>query len=126
MAVSLTAQPHLGILVPFLHYTATVTDNGPSPATSATLTATLPAGKTATGLSPGCASSPGTVTCTTGAIAVGSSATATFDLPLSILSLSTISVTATRTASTPDDTTPANDTATATCTVISILLASCP
>ncbi|MFF0772195.1 hypothetical protein ACFYUK_25135 [Nonomuraea wenchangensis] len=126
LAVGLTAQPHLGILVPYLRYTATITNNGPAATTSVTLTATLPAGKTATGLPVGCSSTPGSVTCTYGAIATGSSASSTFNLPLNILSLGDVTVTATRTASTPADTTPGNDSDSASCTVVSIVLATCP
>ncbi|MET8987385.1 hypothetical protein ABZW49_18215 [Nonomuraea wenchangensis] len=112
--------------MPYLRYTATVTNNGPAATTSVTLTATLPAGKTATGLPTGCSSTPGSVTCTYGAIATGSSASSTFNLPLNILSLGDVTVTATRTASTPADTTPGNDSDSASCTVISIVLATCP
>jgi hypothetical protein len=66
-----------------------------------------------------------TVTCTFAALADGAAATATFQLPVSLLSLGPMTVTATRTASTPADPNPANDTATAGCTVISGLLAIC-
>lgn len=124
--VDLAAHPHLGILVPYLGYTVTAHNTGPDAVTSATLTATLPAGKTATQLSSGCTSSPGTVTCTYGSIANGASATSTFHLPLNILSFGHVTVTATRTASTPNDNNPANDSDTATCTVLSIILATCP
>lgn len=126
LAVSLNAQPHLGILVPYLSYTATTHNNGPTAATTATLTASLPAGKTATNLSSGCTSSPGTVTCTYATLAGGADATATFRLPLNILSLGHVTVTAARTASTPTDPNTANDSDSATCTVISVLLATCP
>ncbi|WP_439679311.1 hypothetical protein [Embleya sp. MST-111070] len=126
IAMDLDAQPHLGILVPYLRYTATVTNNGPGAVTSATLTATLPAGKTATDLSSGCTSTPGTVTCTYGAIANGAHATSTFHLPVGILNIGHVTVTATRTASTPADNNAANDSDSATCTVVSIILATCP
>lgn len=126
IAVGLNAQPHLGILVPYLHYTVTAHNSGPDPVTSATLTASLPAGKTATNLSSGCTSSPGTVTCTYGAIANGATATSTFRLPTGLLSLGNVTVTANRTASSPTDPNAANDSDSATCTVVSIVLTTCP
>lgn len=125
IGVKVAAQPHLGILVPSLRYTATVTNNGPGAVTAVTLTVTLPAGKTATSLSTGCTSSPGTVTCTYGAIANGAHATSAFNLPIGILNIGQVNVTATRTASTPTDNNAANNSDSATCTVISIILATC-
>ncbi|MFF3937464.1 hypothetical protein [Streptomyces phaeofaciens] len=126
LGVSLTAQPHLGILVPYLAYTATTSNTGPSAVVSATLTAALPAGKTATNLSSGCTSSPGSVTCTYGAIANGGRAVSTFRLPLSVLTLGQVNVTATRTASAPSDPNAANDSDSATCAGVSIILVTCP
>ncbi|WP_229871055.1 DUF11 domain-containing protein [Streptomyces phaeofaciens] len=126
LGVSLTARPHLGLLVPYLSYTATLRNTGPSAVTSATLTAVLPAGRTATRLSPGCTSSPGSVTCTYGAIADGGNAVSTFRLPMSVLALGRVDVTATRTASAPGDPNAANDSASAGCRVISVFLATCP
>lgn len=123
--VRVTAQPHLGILVPYLRYTLTADNTGPDAAVSATITATLPRGTSATGLSAGCTTGAGTVTCTYEAIASGGGAAKSFDIPLRLLSLGRVSVTGTRTASTPTDPNPANDSATADCTVISILLATC-
>ncbi|MFE9848143.1 hypothetical protein ACFYPN_04895 [Streptomyces sp. NPDC005576] len=121
MGVTLTAQPHVGILVPHLSCTVTAKNNGPGSVTSAT----LPGGKAATNLSAGCTSSPGTVTCTYASLANGASATSTFRLPIGILNIGHVAVTATRTASAPTDPNPANDSATAQCTVISIILATC-
>ncbi|MFI9561446.1 beta-propeller fold lactonase family protein [Nonomuraea endophytica] len=124
--VNLAAQPHLGILVPYLKYTLSAANTGPDPVTSATLTATLPAGATATNLSPGCSIAATTVTCTYGAIANGASVDKSFRVPLSLLSLGNVTVTAARTTSAPNDPNPANDNASATCTVISIILVTCP
>ncbi|MFI1585555.1 hypothetical protein [Embleya sp. NPDC020630] len=126
IAVDVTAQPHLGILVPYLTYTLTANNTGPDAVTSATITAALPAGVSATDPSPGCAVSPGTVTCTYGAIANGAGASKSFRVPLHLLSLGHVSVTGTRTASAPPDPNPANDSDTATCTVVSVILAVCP
>jgi len=124
--VDLAAAPHLGILVPYLKYTVTASNTGPGNVTSATLTVSLPAGRTATNLSAGCTSSPGSVTCTYGSIADGASATSTFRLPIGLLNIGHVNVTATRTASAPTDPDPANDSDSSTCTVVSILLATCP
>ncbi|MFJ9113572.1 DUF6875 domain-containing protein [Streptomyces sp. NPDC102283] len=93
---------------------------------SATLTATLPPGATATNLSAGCTTTPGTVTCAYGPIANGTAVNRTFRVPLSLLSLGPVQVTATRTASSPTDPNTADDTGSATCTVLFILLATCP
>ncbi|MFD4911518.1 hypothetical protein [Kitasatospora purpeofusca] len=124
--MNLAAQPHLGILVPYLTYTLTAHNTGPSAVTSATLTATLPTGVSATNLSPGCTATGSTVTCDYGPLANGASADKTFRVPLSLFSLGHVSVTGTRIASVPTDPNPANDSASATCTVISIVLATCP
>ncbi|WP_405939283.1 DUF11 domain-containing protein [Streptomyces sp. NBC_00726] len=123
--VTLGAQPRVGILVPHLSYALTTHNNGPDDATDVTVTATLPAGKTATDVSPGCTTAPGKVTCTYPAITAGADATSTFRLPIGLLDFGPVNATATRTESTPDDPNPANDTAGATCTVISIALAGC-
>ncbi|WP_268248413.1 glycine-rich protein [Streptomyces melanogenes] len=123
--VHVTARPQLGILVPYLRYTLTANNTGPDTAVSATITASLPRGLSATGLPAGCTTSAGTVTCTFEAIASGAGAAKSFDIPLHLLSLGRVSVSATRTASTPTDPNAANDSATADCTVISILLATC-
>lgn len=124
--VNLGAQPHLGILVPYLRYTLTAHNTGPDTVTSATLTATLPPGAIATNPAAGCTTSAGTVTCAFNAIASGASASKTFRVPLSLLSLGHVTVTGVRTASAPNDPNPANDNASATCTVVSIVLATCP
>ncbi|MFJ4792546.1 IPT/TIG domain-containing protein [Kitasatospora purpeofusca] len=126
LAVTVAGQPHLGILVPYLTYTLTARNNGPDPVTSATVTATLPPGAGATNPSPGCTATTHTVTCAYGGIASGASVVSSFRVPLGLLSLGPVQVTAVRTASAPTDTTPANDTGTATCTVVSLVLAVCP
>ncbi|AZK92457.1 MULTISPECIES: DUF11 domain-containing protein [Streptomyces] len=126
LAVGVTAQPHLGILVPYLTYTLTAHNTGPDAVTSATVTATLPPGASATGLPAGCTTGTGTVTCTYGTIANGAGAAKSFRVPLHLFSLGQVTVTGTRTASTPADPNPANDTDSATCTVVSVLLATCP
>jgi YVTN family beta-propeller protein len=124
ISVDVSAQ-FLNLLTPAIQFTLTATNNGPDPVSSATLTASIPAGVTATNLSSGCTQSGATVTCTYGAINLGASAQKSFSLPTSLLGVGTVGVTATRTASTPTDPNPANDTDSASCTVVSILLAIC-
>ncbi|MCX5203184.1 DUF11 domain-containing protein [Streptomyces sp. NBC_00237] len=126
LAVDVTGQPHLGILVPYLTYSLKASNNGPAGATSATVTASLPPGASATNLSSGCTTSSGTVTCTYGAIANGANSTKSFRIPLHLLSLGHVTVTGTRTASAPTDNNAANDSDTVTCTVVSVVLATCP
>lgn len=126
IAVGVTATPHLGILVPYLTYTLTAHNTGPGTAASVTLTAALPPGANATNLTAGCTTTAATVTCTYTGLANGNSATKSFRVPLNALFLGKVPVTATRTASTPHDPNPTNDQASVTCTVISILLATCP
>ncbi|MGW6704296.1 IPT/TIG domain-containing protein [Streptomyces sp. NPDC054956] len=124
--VDVTAQPGLSLLVPYITYTLTARNTGPGTVTSATLTASLPAGASANTLSPGCTTSGSTVTCAYGSIANGGSSAKTFRVPLHLLSLGRVSVTGTRTVSAPTDPNPLNDSATATCTVVSVLLVTCP
>ncbi|MFJ7063269.1 hypothetical protein ACIQVA_37390 [Streptomyces microflavus] len=124
--VDVTTAPALGILAPYLTFTLTARDLGPDTAASATVTATLPPGSSATNLSPGCTTASGTVTCTYGPITNGAAVNKTFRVPLSLLGLGTVSVTGTRTASAPADPNPANDSATASCRIVSVLLVTCP
>ena len=126
LAVNVIGQPHLGILVPYLTYTLNAHNNGPDPVTSATITASLPAGASATNLSSGCTTSSNSVTCTYGSIANGADTAKSFRIPLHLLSIGHVAVTGVRTASAPTDNNAANDSDTASCTVISIILATCP
>ncbi|MGC5009573.1 hypothetical protein ACLQ2R_02290 [Streptosporangium sp. DT93] len=123
--VDLAAQPNLGILIPYLRYTLTARNNGPDAVTSATVKAILPPGASATNLSAGCTVAASTVTCTYGAIPQGTSVNKTFRVPLSLLSLGNVTVTGTRTTSAPADPNPANDNASANCTVVSLVLVIC-
>ncbi|MCF3169637.1 hypothetical protein HXS80_24555 [Streptomyces sp. CB04723] len=125
LEVGLGARPRFGVLVPALSYTLSARNHGPEDATDVTVTATLPAGRTATDLSAGCTSAPGTVTCVHQDIAEDAEAVSTFSLPVELLDFGTVAVSATRTASSPQDPNPANDTSAATCAVISIALAHC-
>ncbi|NED14758.1 DUF11 domain-containing protein [Streptomyces sp. SID9124] len=123
--VKLSAQPRVGILVPYLSYTLGTHNHGPEAATAVTVTATLPAGKAATHLSAGCTAAPGKVTCTYEGIAEGADAVSTFRLPIGLLDMGPVDVTAARTASAPDDPNATNDTSGVRCTVLSIALANC-
>jgi YVTN family beta-propeller protein len=124
IAVGVTGQS-LQLLQPALQFTVTADNLGPDPVTSATITTSIPPVITATNLSSGCTQSGASVVCAFGAIPVGATAQASFSLPLSLLLIGRVSVTSTRTASTPTDPNPSNDTASASCIVISVLLATC-
>ncbi|MFD6418773.1 hypothetical protein [Streptomyces sp. NPDC060194] len=126
VALTATAGP---LLSSQIGYAATVTNKGPGAATASTTTVALPIQTTSvTGLSTGCtyASGPRTVTCNSGPLANGASATRTFTANLGLLSLGPLNATATRTSSTPNDPNPANDTATTSCTVLTGLIITCP
>ncbi|MHC0433652.1 hypothetical protein ACX6XY_26305 [Streptomyces sp. O3] len=124
--VGLTAQPRLGLLVPYLSYDLTAHNTGPSAVTSATLTAKLPPGAEASHLASGCTADGTTVTCEYGTIADGASATRSFRVPLHLLTLGPVEVSASRTDSAPIDPNPANDTASVTCNALSVVLVTCP
>ncbi|MEU3510478.1 hypothetical protein ABZ733_21755 [Streptomyces longwoodensis] len=96
----------------------------PSPLASGTVTATLPAGATAT--SGSCTAAGSRVTCTVGALAPGATDTRTFAVPLGALTVGLpYTVTVQRTASSPADPDPSDDTASRTCTVITSLIVTC-
>ncbi|MFC4589493.1 DUF11 domain-containing protein [Sphaerisporangium corydalis] len=123
-AVALTAAPKLGLLVPKIEFTVRVTDNGPGVLRDATVTTPLPAGFTA--VSSDCATASGTVTCTTGQVALGGSVTRKFSVPVGLLSIGVpYTFRATRTASDPADPVSSNDAAQVRCTVLSIVLVTC-
>ncbi|MGV9316461.1 YncE family protein [Streptomyces sp. NPDC003691] len=115
LQVQLAATPRPG-LTGRIEYTLTLTNHGPQPATSGTITTSFtPGGIRLT--STGCTTATGSVTCTINDLAPGASVTRTFSLPVGLLSLGTpYKSTATRTTSTPQDPDTANDTATRTCT----------
>ncbi|WP_242439066.1 DUF11 domain-containing protein [Streptomyces sp. CB00455] len=112
--------------MPYLTYTLTAHNTGPAAVTSATLTAKLPTGASATNLSTGCTAAATTVTCTYGTIANGASVNKTFRVPLHLLTLGPVKATGLRTTSAPSDPNPADDSASVTCTAISIVLVTCP
>ncbi|MEZ0074245.1 hypothetical protein [Planotetraspora sp. GP83] len=123
-AVGLTAQPKLALLVPKIEFTVRVTDNGPAALRGSTVTTPLPAGLTA--VSSDCGTTSGTVTCTTGPVAPGSSVTRKFSVPVGLLSIGVpYTFTATRTASAPLDPVSGNDSAQVQCTVVSVVLVTC-
>ncbi|MGW2477730.1 hypothetical protein [Streptomyces sp. NPDC001665] len=126
VALTTTAGP---LLSSQAHYTATVTNNGPGVVTASTTTVTLPTQTASiTSLPWGCTYAPGTrtVTCDTGALANGATTSRAFTANFGLLSLGSLSATATRATSTPTDPNPANDTSTATCTVLTGLIITCP
>lgn len=122
LAVKLTGAPHMTLLASTLVFTVKVTNNGPGSLTTGKVTATVPTGLHATGCTP---NSGGTV-CTFGTLASGHSATATFSVPVGLLDIGIpFQFAAHRTSSTPTDPNAANDASSTTCTVVSVLLASC-
>ncbi|GAA5178654.1 hypothetical protein GCM10023322_06340 [Rugosimonospora acidiphila] len=123
--VDLTASPQLQLLPPYIQVDVTAHNLGPDAVASATLSTAIPTGVTATNLSSGCSQTGATIRCTYPNLASSASATKTFRLPIGLLTLGTVSLAATRTASNLIDPNPANDTATDTCLVLSVLLATC-
>ncbi|MFI6317813.1 hypothetical protein ACIBG8_09865 [Nonomuraea sp. NPDC050556] len=128
IAVGLTAgAPPL--LASYIDYTATATAQGPGAVSTGTIVTQLPAPTTSvTNLAAGCSynSANRQVTCATGAIPNGSAVPKTFRAHLGLLTIGLpLNATATRTASTPSDPDPANDSATAGCTVLTGLIIDC-
>lgn len=127
IAVGLTGTPQRSGLLGLnlnLVFTVTVTNNGPAAVRSATVAASVPLGLRASSTS--CSTSNGGAVCPFGAVPVGGKATATFTVPAGLLDIGLpFTFSAHRTASSPTDPNPANDSATTTCTVISVLVASC-
>jgi uncharacterized repeat protein (TIGR01451 family) len=74
LSLSKTASPNPGVTLANLTYRITVTNNGPSPATSVVVTDNLPAGITFSSATPtqGSCTGTATVTCNLGALANGS------------------------------------------------------
>jgi uncharacterized repeat protein (TIGR01451 family) len=103
-----------------LSYSATVTNNGPSPATGVTLTDPLPAGVTFGSATPSQGSCSGTitVTCNLGSLANGANAAVTIVVTPSAAGALTNTVTVTGGQSDP---TPGNNSASAMTTVASVL-----
>ncbi|QEU81851.1 hypothetical protein CP968_29370 [Streptomyces subrutilus] len=126
LSVALDASPK-GLGVVYATFTATVTNHGPAATTAAAVRFTYPAGFTLPSAT-GCTvdSAARTVTCDLGPLASGASTTRTLGLHASLLTIgSHLTVTAARTTSTPADPTPANDTATTTCSALTGLLIRC-
>ncbi|RZQ64703.1 DUF11 domain-containing protein [Amycolatopsis suaedae] len=123
--VGIAVTPRPGLLGGRFDVAVRLSGNGPDPLRSATVTASLPPGMSATA-GPGCVPGRGTATCTFGAVPVGGSAEARFSVPFGLLTVGLpVTFTATRTATVPEDVNPGNDRASTTCTVITPLLVSC-
>ncbi|HEY3750301.1 MAG TPA: hypothetical protein VGL80_13960 [Pseudonocardiaceae bacterium] len=123
LSVALTGSPQLSLLATRLNFTVTVTNNGPGAARSAKITATLPSGLHA--MSNKCtANSTGTV-CSFGPLANGASASASFTVNIGLAIGVPFHFSAVRTSSSPTDPNAANDGASVSCTVVSVVLASC-
>lgn len=125
LAVAMTGTPNNTLLNLSVNFKVTVTNRGPAPVRSATLTATVPSGLRVTGTS-SCTSASGGAVCHIGAVPTGGHATASFSVPVGLLDIGVpFRFTVTRTASTPVDPNPANDSDAVTCTVVSVLLTTC-
>ncbi|WP_406149393.1 hypothetical protein [Streptomyces anulatus] len=126
IAVGLTATaPPLASTIT---YRQTATNNGPATTAGGTVTTSLPAQTSSvTGLPANCTYNPAgkTVACTFTDLANAATNTNTFTARLNLLSLGSLPANATRTTSNPTDPNPANDTATATCTVLTGLIINC-
>ncbi len=128
LGVVLTGTPvHSGLLGLnlTLDFTVTVTNNGPGTVRAAKVAATIHPGLSAIGSST-CTATSGGARCTFGTIAAGHTATATFSVPGGLLDIGLpFQFSADRISSTPADPNRANDSSSTTCTVVSVLLASC-
>ncbi|MER5886693.1 hypothetical protein ABT160_22945 [Streptomyces sp. NPDC001941] len=126
LAVGLGARATL--LNSSIVYTQTATNHGPATVASGTVTTKLPSQTfLVTGLPSNCSYQAGTktVTCAYTNLANASTATTTFTARQNVLALGPLPATATRTASSPTDPVPANNQATATCTVVTGLIILC-
>ncbi|MEM7052158.1 MAG: CHRD domain-containing protein [Acidobacteriota bacterium] len=94
-----------------LTYTLTVTNNGPSDSSGATISDPLPAGTTFVSSPDGCGEAGGTVTCPVGALASGASTSVAFTVTIGASVTGSLSNTATVTANESDPTS-GNDSAT--------------
>ncbi|WEH44001.1 hypothetical protein [Streptomyces sp. AM 2-1-1] len=125
VGLTATAPPLLGGAIT---YRQTATNNGPATTAGGTVTTSLPAQTSSvTGLPANCTYNPAgkTVACTFTDLANAATATNTFTARLNLLSLGSLPANATRTTSSPTDPNPANDTATANCTVLTGLIINC-
>jgi len=114
LAISQVASPSPATAGQNVTFTITVSNAGPSAASSVTVTDTLPAGTTLVSASTGCTNASGTVTCNVGALANGATA------PLTIVVHTTAAGSITNNASVTAaeaDPSSANNTSAATVTV---------
>jgi uncharacterized repeat protein (TIGR01451 family) len=116
LAVSATAGPNPVPTGGTLTYTATVSNNGPDPATGVALADTLPAGVAFVTASTGCALNGAMVTCTIGNLAAGALAVSTITVTAPT-SPGTITNSVTIQGNETPDPNPSNDSATVTTTV---------
>lgn len=123
--VGLAATGHGGLNAR-IDYTVTVTNIGPSAASGIRVVATYASGLSyASGT--GCAHVGATrnVNCDVASLASGASATTKFSVNGGLLALGSYTTTAVRTASSPQDPTSANDSASKTCSALTGLIVTC-
>ncbi|HEX4722624.1 MAG TPA: hypothetical protein VH333_08935 [Pseudonocardiaceae bacterium] len=126
LGVTLTGKPNPGLLSMTLDFTVKVTNSGQGTLQHATYTATATSGLDVRGSGTCTAGHNSTATCAFGTLAAGASANATFAVPIGLLDIGIpFQFGVTRTTSSPTDPNAANDSSTTTCTVVSVLLASC-
>lgn len=124
LSVKLTGTPRFGLLVPRVDFTVDIRNHGPNKVLNGTVTATLPAGVSAT--SSDCAVSSGQVSCPVTNLAPGATKTVSFATPLKLLNIGLpYKFHATRTATDPADINAANDKSSVECTVVTVILVNC-
>ncbi|OXM64868.1 DUF11 domain-containing protein [Amycolatopsis vastitatis] len=123
--VALGATGHGGLNAR-IDYTVTVTNSGPAAASGIRVVATYPAGLSF-GSGAGCVHVSGTrtVNCDVASLASGASATPKFSVNGGLLALGSYTTTAKRTASSPEDPSSANDSASKTCSALTGLIVTC-
>ncbi|MCA1834726.1 MAG: DUF11 domain-containing protein, partial [Actinobacteria bacterium] len=104
VGVALVVSPASAVVGNTLVYTATVTNNGPSPAVNVVLTEVLPAGVDFVSASTGCTFDAATrvVTCSLGTLAPGATAVVTITTTAAAVGPATVDVAASVGAATPD------------------------
>jgi len=123
VAVSLAATPRSG-LAARVDYTLTVTNSGPATATGIRVVATNTRALRMSGAT-GCTGGPNTLNCDVASLAPGGTATAKFTAEVGLLAIGSFTTSVQRQQSSPDDSNPANDSASKTCSALTGLIVNC-